>query len=143
VSKKIEILKAQIAETKAELGTKLTQLEDQVRHDASNAKQSLDGAVDNVKTAVENVRNVAKAFSITHQIEQRPLLLTGGAMVTGFVFVRWLSGPSRRERLAYAAESRSLSSSIAGGAVRSLKSMAVSFLIDLALSKLKEKIETR
>ncbi len=85
MTKKADRLKDEIAKTKADLSQKLSQLEAQVRQDAYDAKESLDGAI-------ENVRATARVFSISHQVRQRPLVMAGGAMLTGLVCTRWLSG---------------------------------------------------
>ncbi len=140
MNKKSDQIKSEIAHTKAELGQKLEQLEGLVREDLSDVKEGVEGVIDNVKSTV-------KSFSLTHQVQQRPLLMAGGSMLTGLVFTRWLMGGQGPRRATISgpdyATSRgpSLMSSVADrypDEVRVLKTMAFSFLVNLVAEKAKE-----
>lgn len=140
MSKKSDKLREEIAQTKAHLSQNLEKLEAQVRQDVGSAKESLEGAIHNVKSAVS-------FFSLEEQIQKRPLLMAGASMLSGVVFTRWLVGGGGYSRAPLAEGRRSgpatprVVRAIAEqypDEVRILKNMAFSFLVNLAAEKAKE-----
>ena len=139
MTKKSDKVREEIARTKADLAQKLGQLESQVRDDTLSARETLEGAI-------ENVKSTAKMFSLTHQVQQRPLLMAGGSMVTGLIFTRWLMGgrghaigsPQRPSYESVGAPSvvESLVDRYPEE-VRVIKTMAFSFLVNLIAEKAK------
>ncbi len=143
MSKKSDRIKNEIAQTKADLATKLESLEDTLRADVGMAKESLEGAIENVKAT-------ARFFSLTHQVQERPLLMVGGAMLSGIVFTRWLVGGSATQRAplrtdpSHRQAARPVSVPLLRAVaqnypdeVRMIKSMAISFLINFIAEKAK------
>jgi len=82
MSKKIDEVKAEIARTKVDLTKKLGDLESQLRDDATVVKRGIDGAA-------RTIQSTAKAFSVRHQVEKRPLFMLGGSILSGLVVSRW------------------------------------------------------
>ena len=138
---KSDKLRDEIAQTKADLSQKLTKLERQVRQDVGAAKESLEGAIDNVKATVN-------FFSLEGQIQKRPLTMAGVSMVSGVIFTRWLVGGGNPRAPLNDGEYRAPStprivSAISANypdEVRILKTMAFSFLVNLAAEKAKQNL---
>jgi hypothetical protein len=138
MTKKTDQMREEIARTKADLTNKLGQLEGQVRDEVSGVKEGVEEAIDSVKST-------ARMFSLTYQIQQRPLLMAGGSMLTGLVLTRWLVGPGhRRAPMAEESYRAAPAQSIVGAVVqrypdeaRVIKTMAFSFLINLVAQKAK------
>jgi hypothetical protein len=78
MDKKIEQLKMEIANTKADLKEKTGEFENRLREDVTNAKGAVEGAI-------HSVQSVAEGLSLKKLVQKRPLLMVGGSVVTGMV----------------------------------------------------------
>jgi len=75
MEKEPEELKKEIAELRTSLAGKLSVIEGQIRQDVTDAKDK-----------------VLTKLSLSRRIEKRPLLVVGGAFVSGFLVTRWAMG---------------------------------------------------
>jgi hypothetical protein len=88
-----EVIRRQMADTRADLASKLDQLESQVRDDvhaaATRVMETVDMVkeqIDSAKASVHNtVESVKTACSVTHHVEQRPWAMMAGAAAAGYI----------------------------------------------------------
>jgi len=115
-------------DTRASMTEKLEVLEGRVRETLKDTRSAVEGIVENVKgtvddtvgtvketvgqarstvgSLVENVKDtvgsttttVRQSFDVQHQVEQRPWLMFGGAVLTGYVVGGWVVRDSERRR---------------------------------------------
>jgi len=91
------LIRQQMLETRTSLTEKLENLEEQVTSKVKDTTDSVVETVSTVKDAVENtvqnvsdtvhstVESVKDTFDLSHQMEQRPWMMFGGAVLLGFV----------------------------------------------------------
>jgi ElaB/YqjD/DUF883 family membrane-anchored ribosome-binding protein len=96
------LIRQQMLETRTSLTEKLENLEEQVTSKVKDTTESVVETVETVKDAVENtvqnvsdtvhstVETVKDTFDLSHQMEQRPWMMFGGAVLLGFVGGRLL-----------------------------------------------------
>jgi len=80
---KPELIREDIDETRSALTEKLETLEGQLRGTVESAKQTVEGTIENVKDSI-------RSLSPVYQTTQRPYLMVGGAMATGYLAGRLL-----------------------------------------------------
>jgi ElaB/YqjD/DUF883 family membrane-anchored ribosome-binding protein len=97
-----EMIRQQMEETRTALTEKLEVLEEQVVARVRDTTESVNETVDNVKEAVQNtvqtmsdtvdrtVESVKETFDVSRQVEQRPWLMLGGAVLFGYLGGRLL-----------------------------------------------------
>ncbi len=133
MDKTTEQLKAEIAQTKAELIEKAGEFENRLREDVTNAKDKVEGAIHNVKS-------VAEGLSLKRLIEKRPLLMLGGSVVAGVVVGSLLAPKSSARSRATFDEGPSLGKRVQDkfpDEIRILKSMAFTYLVNMMADKAK------
>lgn len=98
-----EVIKEQMEETREDLAHKLQALTDEVSETVHNVTETVEETVETVtETAQSTVQNVKDFFNFNKQIEDRPWLMFGGAVIVGFLAGRTLiswttpSTPPRR-----------------------------------------------
>jgi len=91
------LIREQMLETRTALTEKLENLEEQVTSKVKDTKESVVETVETVKDAVEStvqnvsdtvqstVESVKDTFDLSHQMEQRPWMMFGGAVLLGFI----------------------------------------------------------
>jgi len=91
------LIREQMLETRTSLTEKLENLEEQVTSKVKDTTESVVETVETVKDAVENtvqnvsdtvnstVETVKDTFDLSHQMEQRPWMMFGGAVLLGFI----------------------------------------------------------
>jgi len=96
------LIRQQMLETRTSLTEKLENLEEQVTSKVKDTTESVVETVETVKDAVENtvqnvsdkvhstVETVKDTFDLSHQMEQRPWMMFGGAVLLGFLGGRLL-----------------------------------------------------
>lgn len=66
-----------------------------VKQTVEETKSSVEGIVENVKGTVgETVESVKHTFDLSYQVNQRPWLMVGGAVVAGYLLANWGSNGS-------------------------------------------------
>jgi hypothetical protein len=105
-------MEQEVRATRESLANKIEQLEahvtDSVEEVTCAARDTVTAAADAIQETVASVKDtvsetaesVGNAFSITHQTEQRPWLMIGGAVVAGYVAARYLMPSEAPVRLA-------------------------------------------
>jgi len=103
-----ELIRDQMAETRTALSEKLGALEDAVLGTVEGTTRSVTETVEAVQEAVqdtvgtvkesvqETVQTVKSAFDLSEQMEKRPWLMMGGAVVVGYVGGRLLMSPDHK-----------------------------------------------
>ncbi|HMF13420.1 MAG TPA: YtxH domain-containing protein [Gemmataceae bacterium] len=102
-----EVIRHQMAETRASLDDKLEALEEKVVGTVEGATTAVSETVENVKEAVqetvtsvkenvsETVEGVKEAFDLRLQVERHPCLMTAAAVAAGYVAGTMLSRTNR------------------------------------------------
>jgi len=109
-----EVIRQQMAETRAHLTEKLEAVENLVTETVQNTTQAVSDTVEAVKDTVENVtgtvantvaavkdtvsdtvETVADTFNVRRQFERHPWVMFGGAVAVGWVAGTFLGGKSR------------------------------------------------
>lgn len=97
-----EVIRQQMEDTRTALTEKLEDLEEQVAARVRNTTDSVTETVEHVKEAVENtvhtvsdtvdrtVESVKDTFDVNRQVQQRPWLMLGGAVLLGYIGGRLL-----------------------------------------------------
>jgi ElaB/YqjD/DUF883 family membrane-anchored ribosome-binding protein len=83
-----EVTKAHedIDQTRSDLAQKVEQLEEKVRDTVLSATENVNDTIESVTSTVQQtVHSVQQTFDVNYQMQQRPWLLIGGAVVVGFV----------------------------------------------------------
>jgi ElaB/YqjD/DUF883 family membrane-anchored ribosome-binding protein len=79
-------LHQEIDQTRADLTEKLETLETQVRETVLGATENVGETIENVTSTVqETVENVKRTFDLRYQVQERPWMMVGGAVVAGLV----------------------------------------------------------
>jgi len=98
-----ELIREQMLETRTSLTEKLETLEEQVTAKVKDTTESVVETVETVKDAVEStvhtvkdtvqdtVETVKETFNLSHQVEEHPWMMMGGAVVLGYVGGRLLN----------------------------------------------------
>lgn len=135
MNKKIEILRAELAQTKVDLKEKASEFESRLREDVTSAKDSVEGAI-------LNVQSVAAGLSLTKLVQKRPLLMISGSVVSGIVVGSVLAPKSRVN--ATSTVSTQKRPSLTGlltekfpEETRLVKTMAASYVVSLMAKKAK------
>lgn len=97
-----EVIRKQMAETRANLTEKLEALENQVSDTVQSTTQAVASTVEAVKDTVENVtgtvqetvHSVAETLNIRRQFERHPWVMFGGAVTAGWLAAYLLGGKS-------------------------------------------------
>ncbi|MGH7966394.1 MAG: hypothetical protein ACRERD_31975 [Candidatus Binatia bacterium] len=64
-----------------------------VKQTVEDTRSSVEGIVENVKGTVgETVESVKNTFDLSYQVDRRPWLMFGGAILTGYMLGNWGSG---------------------------------------------------
>jgi ElaB/YqjD/DUF883 family membrane-anchored ribosome-binding protein len=96
VDSKLEVIRDEMEETRANLANKLEALETQVRQTVSSASETVSDTVEDVKAVVGNVTetvgNVTETLNISKHVEQNPWVAMGIAVAAGFVAAQVFSG---------------------------------------------------
>jgi len=109
-----EVIRQQMAETRASLTEKLEAVENLVTETVQSTTDAVSSTVEAVKDTVENVtgtvaetvanvkdtvsdtvESVAETFNIRHQFERHPWVMFGGAVAVGWLAGTFLGGKSR------------------------------------------------
>jgi ElaB/YqjD/DUF883 family membrane-anchored ribosome-binding protein len=104
VENELEVIHAEMEETRASLADKLEALENSVRgtvesatHAVATATQAVESTVESVQETVkETVETVKETFDLTDKVERYPWAMFGGAFGVGFLG-GCLLGPARRK----------------------------------------------
>jgi len=110
-----EVIRQQMAETRANLTEKLEAVENLVTETVQNTTEAVSSTVEAVKETVENVtgtvaetveavkdtvsgtvETVAETFNVRHHFERHPWVMFGGAVAVGWVAGTFLGGKSHR-----------------------------------------------
>jgi ElaB/YqjD/DUF883 family membrane-anchored ribosome-binding protein len=98
-----EVIRQQMEETRTDLTDKLETLEEEVEETVEKATEKVSETVENVtetvrdtvetvkETVHETIETVKSTFDLSHQVDQHPWLMFGGAVAVGYVGGRLLS----------------------------------------------------
>lgn len=94
-----EEIRAEMEDTRSALTEKLETLEGKVLDTVQAAQNTVEQTIQTVKGTVEStVQTVKRTFDLRYQTEQHPLLMTGGAVLAGYV-VGWLTSGDGARRV--------------------------------------------
>jgi uncharacterized protein YjbJ (UPF0337 family) len=113
MTEKLELLEGRVRETLEETKSTVEGIVENVKgtvdetvgavkETVDGAKSTVEGIVENVKeTMDETVSNVKQAFDLSYQVNQRPWLMFGGAVLLGGLLGRLMSDESRTNGYEY------------------------------------------
>jgi len=132
-------IRREIDQSRDDAAGKIDQLQSQVQGTAQELKSSVQGTTDKVVedlkgTVQESVESVRQSLDLRHQIEQRPLLSVGIALVGGFL-VGGMTGNGGQHQTGYQQPAAGQSGSYAGYPGSSKSSGALSQGIRSAVQK--------